>query len=460
MGAKTSKGIDIPKLPSAPKLDPSAAKYDASYVQALQRESEAAIKQATAIVQEQAKQASSWKRTFGLFGGFIGIGALVIGAILIWDLIARQFGLRTLILPALPTPAPSANAILYIDSAQYGTFKPDGSPDTVEDVTTYLRGQIQGNTTLPSFIVSYANLGLTRPPVPNVLNYLKVNWYTGYSAIQTTTGQQGGMFPALPTASSSPPPQAPMQQPAPSMFSALWSYMTGGSGSGNLISGVHDASGSTTIHGNNAPLSGESDGAYGIQWWMYIQDWNYGYGKKKGVVKRADPTNAGVHNPNISLHPTDNSLQITVSLFPNKEGSAGKSTPAPAGHSDATDDVFTCEVPNIPLQTWFSVSATVFGRNLDVYIDGKLVKSCFLPGVPKPAAGDIQLTPDGGFSGKVCDFYHYPRMLTPGDAMNFWSAGTSCKSTTGPTAASSTTGYSVKFGVYDATGKQVQQYTF
>ena len=48
-----------------------------------------------------------------------------------------------------------------------------------------------------------------------------------------------------------------------------------------------------------------------------------------------------------------------------------KSTPAPAGHSDFTDDVFTCEVPNIPLQTWFSVSATVFGRNLDVYIDRK-----------------------------------------------------------------------------------------
>lgn len=460
MGAKTSKGTDIPKVPAIPKLDPGAAKYDAAYVQALQRESEAAIKQATAIVQEKTKQAGAWKRMFGIFGSLVGVGLVALLGILLYDAIARSVGWRTIILPSPPTPPPSSNVILYIDSAQYGTFKADGSPDTVADVTAYLRGQVQGNTTLPSFIVSYANLGLSGPPVPNVVNYLKVSWYTGYNAIQTTQGQQGGMFPSLPTAASSPAPQAPVQQPTPSMASSIWSYITGGSGSGNLISGVHDASGSATIRGNNAPLSGESDGAYGIQWWMYIQDWNYGYGKKKGVVKRADPTNAGVHNPNISLHPTDNSLQITVSLFPNKEGSSGKSTPAPAGHSDSTDDVFTCEVPNIPLQTWFSVSATVFGRNLDVYIDGKLVKSCFLPGVPKPATGDIQLTPDGGFAGKVCDFYHYPRMLTPGDAMNFWSAGTSCKSTTGPTAASTTTGYSVKFGVYDATGKQVQQYTF
>ena len=193
---------------------------------------------------------------------------------------------------------------------------------------------------------------------------------------------------------------------------------------------------------------------------MYIQDWNYGYGKQKSIVKRPDATNPSITNPSISLHPTDNSLQVTVSLFPESQGGAGKIVPAPAGHSDATDDVFTCEVPNIPLQTWFSVSATVFGRNLDVYIDGKLVKSCFLPGVPKPAAGDIQLTPGGGFSGKICDFYHYPRMLTPGDALNFWSAGTSCKSTSGPSTASATTGYSVKFSLNDATGKQVQQYTF
>ena len=73
------------------------------------------------------------------------------------------------------------------------------------------------------------------------------------------------------------------------------------------------------------------------------------------------------------------------------------------------------------------MSVTVFGRNLDVYIDGKLVKSCFLTGVPKPAVGDIQLTPGGGFSGRVCDFYHYPRMLTPADTLAFWSGGTKCR---------------------------------
>lgn len=459
MGGKATKI----QLPAIPKLDAAAAKYDASYVQALQRESAQVLQQSQAIVKEQLAKAKFWENIFKLFGGLTGTIIAVFLILIIYDLIARSVGWRTILLPAstnTPQP-PNANSILYITSALYGTFKPDGSSDVTQDVTTYLRNQIQGSTTLPSFIISYANLGLTASPVPNVLNTLKVTWYTGYNASQTTSGQQGDMFPSLPTASQSPPEQAPMQQPTPSVLSKLWSYIFGGSGSGNLISGIHDASGSSTIHGNNAPLSGESSGAYGIQWWMYIQDWNYGYGKKKTIVRRADSTSGGgIMNPYISLHPTDNSLQISVSIFPDKEGSSGKSTPAPAGHSGSTDDVFTCEVPNIPLQTWFSVSVTVFDRNMDIYIDGKLVKSCFLSGVPKPAVGDIQLTPDGGFSGKVCDFYHYPRMLTPTDALNFWSTGTSCRSSTGPSAASTTTGYSVKFGVYDATGKQVQQYTF
>jgi hypothetical protein len=195
---------------------------------------------------------------------------------------------------------------------------------------------------------------------------------------------------------------------------------------------------------------------------MFVKDWNYGYGKEKQVLVRPDPTNTAVMNPSISLHPTDNSLKVSISVFPTGDGSS-KTEPAPAtGSGASTDDVFVCEVPNIPLQTWFSVSVTVFGKNADIYIDGKLVKSCMLPGVPKPAVGDIQISPNGGFSGYVCNVYHYPRMLTPSDAMTFYSAGSSCSKdvSSSGVSAPSLSGYSVKFGVYDTLGKQVQQYTF
>jgi hypothetical protein len=109
----------------------------------------------------------------------------------------------------------------------------------------------------------------------------------------------------------------------------------------------------------------------------------------------------------------------------------------------------------------------VFQRNLDVYINGKLVKSCVLPGVPRPAAGDITVGAGGGFSGYVCNVHAYPNMLGPTDAAAFFSLGTNCASFAQPpsdtTAKGSEVtlfGYTYTFGVKDASGKQISNYSF
>lgn len=423
----------------------------------LAKQLSAASAQATAAAKAAAEKAAAatagtWK--WKLIGGVIGTVVVIVLLIVIYDFtLARWFNLPSAFVPkpAAPSGPPPASNILYIARGTYGGV----------DVTSYIQGMIQNETTLPSFTVSYAALGLATDPEPTKLKTLEVTWYVGQSGEQTTTAPQGTPFPQLPTSGAQTQatgPAATTQAAEPPFFSKLWNSFTGGS-SGDLAPSFHDATTSAVVSGSSAPLSAEREGGYGMQWWMYVKDWNYGYGKDKAILVRPDATNSAVMNPNITLHPTDNSMKISVSIFPNTEGGAAASQPAPAGHSGSSDDVFVCEVPNIPLQTWFSVGVTVFGRNLDVYIDGKLVKSCFLNGVPKPAVGDIQLTPAGGFSGRMCNFYHYPRMLTPQDALSFWESGTPCKNKTAA-GGSSPTGYSVKFGVYDALGKEVTEYAF
>ena len=244
------------------------------------------------------------------------------------------------------------------------------------------------------------------------------------------------------------------------LLKSLTDAITGGGG--NLLSSIHDATTSVDIPAASVPLSGESNGSYSFQWWMYIQDWNYGFGKEKDVIVRSDPTSSAIVNPHVTLHPTENTLKVTVSIFPDDENVSSKAEPVPSGSGQTGLDVYTCEVSNIPLQSWFSVGLTVFTRNLDIYIDGKLVKSCVLPGVPKPALGDVILTPNGGYSGYMCNFNTLPPMPTPGDALNFFAEGTPCQSQTPSpgTGMSGLTGYSVKVGVYDNIGKEVQEYTF
>ncbi len=120
----------------------------------------------------------------------------------------------------------------------------------------------------------------------------------------------------------------------------------------------------TVIPAANAPVG--ANGSFGIQYWMYIADWDYNFSKEKTVIKRVGTAAASTDvSPHITLHPTDNSLQVKVAIYPTGGASA----------TSATGDSFTCTVENVPLQRWFAVSVTVFQRNVDIYIDGRLVKS-------------------------------------------------------------------------------------
>ena len=212
----------------------------------------------------------------------------------------------------------------------------------------------------------------------------------------------------------------------------------------------------TTIPSANMPLGQGADN--GVQFWMYIKDWDYRFGNKKSILLRKDSTNANFKNPEISLHETDNSLNVTVSIYPASSGAGSSSSPAPSNSASASGDSYTCTVENVPLQTWFAVSVTVFQRNLDVYINGKLVKSCVLPGVPRPAAGDIVVGDNQGFSGSVCNVHSYPKMLGPTDAAAFFAKGTNCATFAQPPALDDK-GFSIfgyTFIIKDKSGKVVQ----
>lgn len=198
----------------------------------------------------------------------------------------------------------------------------------------------------------------------------------------------------------------------------IYSYFTsGGSGSKSagsvdtedLVPSAADGQKTMTLPETSFPAGEGSD--YGLQFWLYIKDWDFNFGKEKTILSRK----AGVR---VTLHPTDNSLNVTVPIYPS--GSSASST-------SPTGDIYTCTVENVPLQAWFAVSATVFQRNLDVYINGQLVKSCVLPGIPKLSSGDMTIgDPKTGFSGAVCNLKHTPRALLPADATAFYGAGSSC----------------------------------
>lgn len=231
--------------------------------------------------------------------------------------------------------------------------------------------------------------------------------------------------------------------------------------SGDKTPAPVDGKTKTVIPAGEIPIGTGAD--YGLQFWMYISDWDYRFGQDKEILKRVASNNPSIVGPRIFLAPSENTLHVRVSLYPSNSDAAS----AEPGTS-STGDSFTCSVENVPLQSWFAVSVTVFQRNLDIYINGRLVKSCVLPGIPKPALGDVILADNGGFAGSICNVNGYGTMLQPEDAKSFHAKGTSCAP---PAVAGKVQvdedsllvrlfGYTFRFARLSKDGKELNSYTF
>ena len=223
------------------------------------------------------------------------------------------------------------------------------------------------------------------------------------------------------------------------------------SSSGNLL--PSPVTSSTTIPAaKTPPQQGDKGGNYGIQFWTFIKDWDYKFGEKKMVLERGE----SVVNPRVYLSQTENTLCVDISVYSHSEQA---SEPAPVD-SQGAGDIFTCKIPNVPLQKWFAVALSVSGRNLDVYLDGLLVKSCLLNGVPRNTGNSpIIVMPDGGFSGSVIDLTHFSRSLVPQDAQTYFSKGTNGTSYNS-LPSKPYFGYNVNLDILDSSGKEVKKITF
>lgn len=178
--------------------------------------------------------------------------------------------------------------------------------------------------------------------------------------------------------------------------------------------------------------------AYGI--WFYIDDWNYKYGEPKILFARSgkeapassaststdsdsistDSTSTSSMDgppepcPAVIFAPVENNLTVKLTCFNSMS----------SGTNDEDTVIHSCAVPNIPLQKWTHLLVSVYGRSMDVYLDGKLVKTCMLPGVPKVSASlPVIVTPMGGFSGWTSNFQYWNDSINPQQAWDTYKKG-------------------------------------
>ena len=83
---------------------------------------------------------------------------------------------------------------------------------------------------------------------------------------------------------------------------------------------------------------------------------------------------------------------------------------------------FVIDNAYIPLQEWVFITINVTSFYVEVYINGKLVRTIASKDSLQ-ATGDVLLTPNGGFDGKTSDFKFYKTDLTATQIWNNYRSG-------------------------------------
>lgn len=170
-----------------------------------------------------------------------------------------------------------------------------------------------------------------------------------------------------------------------------------------------------TISGKKLKGSNSSNFTFSV--WFNVDDWSVNYGALKKLLQVQCQNIIPLE---IDLGAESNDINITTQSF----GSAGAATGGRLGLASSTQS-HSCNVQNFPLQKWVNLIVSAYGRTLDVYIDGKLVKTCVLPGaVAMHNISQIILT-DGKpcFKGMTADLTYWSTASNPQQAYNIYAAG-------------------------------------
>ena len=224
----------------------------------------------------------------------------------------------------------------------------------------------------------------------------------------------------------------------------------------NTLTGIVSAQTMQKIDPTSLDSSSSSGSTsnYTYSIWMYIDDWNVKYGEPKVVFGRmASEMDKSQPCPLVALAPLENNLIVSLAIYPGMDTeptttsgisttsttSVTATTVPPVSGTSSTPTTVTattgsviaeptaihrCMVANIPIQKWVNVLISTYGRSLDIYIDGKLVRTCVLPGVARiETSTPVYVTPNGGFSGWTAKFQYWPESCDPQMAWNIYKAG-------------------------------------
>lgn len=137
--------------------------------------------------------------------------------------------------------------------------------------------------------------------------------------------------------------------------------------------------------------------------WIYLDDLGYNENQYRCIFYKGndysennkDMTTNGLNFPNNSpglyLTPNKNDLVVLMNTF-----------------NVINEQIL---IKDVPVKKWVNVIIRCQNNVIDVYVNGTIVKSHKLHGVPKQNYGNVYIGADGGFSGYLSNLWYYNKAL-------------------------------------------------
>ena len=199
-----------------------------------------------------------------------------------------------------------------------------------------------------------------------------------------------------------------------------------------------DTSKMITITSDKLPTLYEG-GDFTISTWVYINNWSYRQGYNKSILRIGGSNfdtiriHLGGYKPKlfVRFHTMDKTASTT------NDNSADNNTSESLEFAtlNSTYDVQSidsglletsvgCDLPDIDLQRWVNITVAVSGKTVDVYMDGKLSRSCVLPARFKvDTSYSAYLLYKTGFGGQISTTSMYDSALNPEMVYKNYMAG-------------------------------------
>lgn len=168
-------------------------------------------------------------------------------------------------------------------------------------------------------------------------------------------------------------------------------------------------------------------GEFSFSTWIYINNWTTGNNRTKSIIRMG---NGEYDTIRIYLGKVKPSLQVRLtseipSTLPEddtcKYYKGNNEIKEP--FSDITGCT-TCDIPEVDLQKWVNITVAVSSRIVDVYIDGKLSRSCVLDNMYKISDKySVKILNNGGFGGKISTTVMYDTALNPEQVYKNYMSG-------------------------------------